>query len=285
MKPTVTVLIPCFNAKDFITETIDSVLQQSYKDYRIIVQDDCSTDGTWNLLVKNFGSHPLITLVQNDRNLGMCANWNKLFDLADGEYWLKLDADDIIYPDFLKKTVERALKSNADFVGSSYLFYDNAKLTTSKVWIHERIPDGKISNTLEQIFVYYPLHLCFTLLRGDFVKKISPDRRYFMETEVGDAEFQIRAALTPGFVANFINEELGLYRFHGNNSSLTPLKQSKSFFYDVVKKHHKTLKSELGGIYSRKIQQNLIIYIKEILKAKAPIDMRLLYTMIRYATV
>jgi hypothetical protein len=62
---------------------------------------------------------------------------------------------------------------------------------------------------------------------------------------VCDAEFQIRAAFQPEFKAYFIKQELGYYCQHGKNSSITPLKQAKSFIYDVIPIHHKALKANL----------------------------------------
>lgn len=280
-RPLVSVLIPCYNSLKTIDRTLQSVLSQTYTNIEVIISDDCSTDDTYHFLTKNYGNNRGILLSQNPKNLGMCGNWNKLFAKATGMYWLKLDADDIISPDFIEKTVKKAIETDADFTGSSYQFLDINKGEPSKVYIHQKMGEGFLDNPLASIFIDYPFHLCFTLLKAEFVKKISSEY-YFMETEVGDAEFQIRAALFPGFKAYFIKEELGFYCFHGNNSSLTPLKQAKSFLYDVIKKHHQSLDEKLNYAFHHKMRANFKQYLKSMLLGRAPWDMKLLLTCFRF---
>jgi glycosyltransferase involved in cell wall biosynthesis len=283
-KPLVSILIPCFNSLTTIDDTLKSVLAQTYCNIEIIVNDDFSSDGTFEHIKKSYAGKRNLKITQNDFNLGMCGNWNKLFEKATGEYWLKLDADDIINPTFIETTTIAALAHKSDFTGTSYQFYDKQQKQTSNVFTHQHRQTGFIEKPLQDIFINYPFHLCFTLLKADFVKKMSP-QYFFMDTEVGDAEFQIRAALNQNFKAYFINEELGLYCFHGNNSSLTPLKQAKSFIYDLVGKHHESLKHNLGKLYQKKIATNFKCYLKDMILQRAPWDLRLLYTSFKYAII
>ena len=279
--PLVSILIPCYNSISTIEKTISSVLDQTYVNIEIIINDDYSTDGTYNLIYEKYSSSPKITIHQNSKNLGMCGNWNVLFGLAKGKYLHKLDADDLVSPNFVSTCIKYAEEAGADFVGTGYQFLNINNNETSEVLCHKNLKAGLLVNPLQNIFVEYPFHLCFTLLRADFVKRISTSY-YFMETEVGDAEFQLRAAKEKNFKAYFIPQKMGYYCFHGNNSSLTPLKQAKSFMYDVVSKHHVTLKKELGKIYRDKMLSNFKEYLKSMLLYRAPWDIKLLYTCLKY---
>lgn len=280
----VSILIPCFNSLPTIEKTINSVIAQDYKEIEIIIQDDCSLDGTYELVCKKYNHLPFIKIQQNEQNRGMCCNWNILFAKANGVFWLKLDADDYIEPSFISTTLVKALATGADFTGTSYNFVDTEKNKITEVSSHYHLEEGFIENPLKSIFIDYPFHLCFTLLKAEFVKKISPDY-FFMDTEVGDAEFQIRAALSKDFKAYFISEKLGFYCFHGNNSSLTPLKQAKSFVYDVVAKHKTDLKRQLGINFNHKMIDNFKIYLKSMVLNRAPWDIKLLYTCIKYISI
>lgn len=280
-QPLVSILIPCFNSLSTIDETLKSALTQTYGNIEIIINDDCSTDKTFQYVKENYSDYKNLKINRNNNNLGMCGNWNELFKKANGKYWLKLDADDIISPTFIETTVIAALTHNSDFTGTSYKFYDTQKKLSNNVFTHINRESGFIEKPLQDIFINYPFHLCFTLLKADFVQTISKEY-YFMKTEVGDAEFQIRAALNPNFKAYFIKEELGLYCFHGNNSSLTPLKQARSFIYDVVGKHHLSLKQQLGRKYQKKIAKNFKCYLKDMILQRAPWDLKLLYTSFKY---
>jgi len=108
MKPLISICIPAYNNADYIAETINSVLSQSYKNFELIITDDCSKDDTVKI-VKSF-SDERIKLVINDSNLGMHGNWNKVLSLAKGDYMKLLCGDDLITPDCLEKQVAEFLK-------------------------------------------------------------------------------------------------------------------------------------------------------------------------------
>jgi glycosyltransferase involved in cell wall biosynthesis len=91
--PKVSVIVPLFNKRQFISEALDSVLNQTFSDFELIVVDDCSTDGSQDV-VKAF-KDPRIRFYQNEKNIGTAGIANKLIDLSRGEYIVRMDADDI----------------------------------------------------------------------------------------------------------------------------------------------------------------------------------------------
>ena len=103
-EPLISVCIPAYNNEAFITATLESVLGQTLRHFEIIITDDHSTDNTV-LAIKRF-SDPRIRLVQNETNLGLGGNWNKALSCARGIYIKLLCADDLIYPDCLRRQLE-----------------------------------------------------------------------------------------------------------------------------------------------------------------------------------
>jgi glycosyltransferase involved in cell wall biosynthesis len=103
-EPLISVCIPAFNNAAFIAATLESVLHQTHHHFEIIITDDRSTDGTVQA-VERF-SDPRIKLVQNETNLGLGANWNKALSFATGTYIKLLCADDLVYPDCLRRQGE-----------------------------------------------------------------------------------------------------------------------------------------------------------------------------------
>lgn len=97
--PVISVCIPSYNNGQFIARTCESVLNQTYGNFEIIVCDDHSSDNTV-AVVKGI-SDPRIKLVENPVNLGMGENWNKALSYARGKYVKLLCGDDILYPDCL----------------------------------------------------------------------------------------------------------------------------------------------------------------------------------------
>jgi glycosyltransferase involved in cell wall biosynthesis len=99
-EPLVSVCIPSYNNEEFIAHTLKSVLDQTFRDFEVVVVDDCSTDQTVSI-VKSF-SDLRIRLHQNPRNLGLGENWNKALSRARGKYVKLLCGDDVLQPTCLE---------------------------------------------------------------------------------------------------------------------------------------------------------------------------------------
>jgi glycosyltransferase involved in cell wall biosynthesis len=101
--PRVSVCIPAYNAARWTPRTMQSVLEQTYEDFELVVVDDASTDET--LPAIRAYDDPRIRLYSNPRNLGHAGNWNRTLNLANGPFVKFLNCDDIIYPDCLETMV------------------------------------------------------------------------------------------------------------------------------------------------------------------------------------
>ncbi len=100
--PKVSVIIPNYNHEKFLAERIDSVLEQTYRDFEVILLDDCSQDNS-RQVIERYRNHPLVRhTVFNERNSGSTfKQWNKGVRLARGEYLWFAESDDVAEPDFL----------------------------------------------------------------------------------------------------------------------------------------------------------------------------------------
>ena len=105
----VSILIPLYNSERFITQTIESTLEQTYKNIEIIIVDDGSTDNSYNI-AKKYKSDKV--KVYRQKNKGASAARNKAFELCSGDLIQYLDADDILDKDKIKFQVERYLNCN-----------------------------------------------------------------------------------------------------------------------------------------------------------------------------
>ena len=124
MAPRVTVLMTAYNTAAYIKETIDSILQQTFTDFTLLVINDGSTDATADI-VKSY-SDPRLQLVDNKENTGLTAVLNIGLKLATGDYIARMDSDDIAAPHRLETQV-RFMDSNPEvgIVGSWYQRFDN----------------------------------------------------------------------------------------------------------------------------------------------------------------
>ena len=125
----VSIIIPCYNSERFITETIESVLSQTYKNYEIIVVDDGSTDNTKSIV----SNYPEIKYIYQT-NQGTSSARNNGLKVSKGKYIIFLDHDDKLLPERLQSGVEY-LEDNLncafvlgwfDYIDSNGLIFNTA---------------------------------------------------------------------------------------------------------------------------------------------------------------
>lgn len=254
------ILIPTYNCKEFIEETLQYVFKHKLSNFEVIVRDDCSVDGTWEILQRlqhlfNF------KLFRNETNMGMCKNWNALFNDASGTYILKVDADDIIFTDKINSGLD-FLEANPEIDVLAFAFKVlEADGSERLVAVHNKLEQGIQNNLVGSVFLRNPFHLCFSIYKTDTLKKLKIGGKYFMETEIGDLDLQLRLAENDGKL--YFNKEVaGYYRMHESNSSKTPLKQAKSWINDVFPAHCDYLKKHLYKETKKVLRGRLINYLK-----------------------
>lgn len=95
-----------YNTIDSVKDAVDSILSQTHEDWDLLIIDDHSTDGTFDLLLSIAEVEPKITVLRNPKNLGLAASLNRGWRLARGELIARMDADDISHPQRLAKQVD-----------------------------------------------------------------------------------------------------------------------------------------------------------------------------------
>ncbi|MBL8030761.1 MAG: glycosyltransferase family 2 protein [Candidatus Doudnabacteria bacterium] len=133
--PTVSIVVPVYNAARFLDETIASVQAQTLTNWELILVDDYSIDESTKIVKKHANSDDRIRLIQNKQNSGAAISRNAGIDAAEGKYLAFLDADDLWHPEKLEKQVAFMREKDCAFSFTGYEFAD----TTGK-------PNGKKVN-------------------------------------------------------------------------------------------------------------------------------------------
>lgn len=105
MDELVSILIPVYNRKNFIAECIESALNQSYENIEVIISDNCSTDGTWEICKEYQKKDSRIRIFRNHRNVGPVLNWINCAEKARGSYSKILFSDDLLKKVCVEKMV------------------------------------------------------------------------------------------------------------------------------------------------------------------------------------
>lgn len=211
----ITVIIPVYNAQDFIQESIDSILQQTFTDFRLILVNDHSSDSTPQILETNAARDPRITVIHNTENLHISGATNKGLELTDTPYIALMDHDDISLPDRLAK---------------QYAFLENNPRYIVCGGNIEKFGSLTGANRLPTDPQYIDCSMFFSLLfenttlmmRSDFINK--HQLRYNSEFDLcQDYDMLERISrLQPGSIKN-IPDILVKKRFFAHNSSLNSL--------------------------------------------------------------
>jgi glycosyltransferase involved in cell wall biosynthesis len=113
--PLVSIGLPVYNGEDFIKDTLDSILQQTFDNFELIISDNASTDATEEICKSYILKDDRIKYHRNKKNLGAAKNYNQLVDMAKGKYFKWAAADDLIAPEYLALCVN-ILDNNLDIL-------------------------------------------------------------------------------------------------------------------------------------------------------------------------
>ncbi len=129
----VSVIIPSFNSKLTIFRAINSVLYQDYKNFEIIIVDDCSTDDGWELLNEKYSYDDRFCIKRLSVNSGAGVTRGLGLSIAKGNFFAFLDADDEWFPEKLFMQMDVVDNLNADIVYSAYeILQDNKILAKTR---------------------------------------------------------------------------------------------------------------------------------------------------------
>ena len=121
--PLVSVLMPVYNCENYITEAVNSILNQTYRNLELIIVDDGCTDATMQKVLS--ANDPRVKVFTNEKNLGLAASLNIAIEHASGPYLARMDADDISMPERIARQVDRLQRDQQISILGTGLQYFN----------------------------------------------------------------------------------------------------------------------------------------------------------------
>lgn len=174
-KPLVSILIPVYNRRKFIEESVNSALHQTYQNIEIIICDNKSTDGTYEFLLEKYGNNSKIILHQNESNGGPVMNWKQCLQRAKGKYVKILWSDDVIAPSFVSKCVD--VMEQRDDIAFAY--------SASVVFRDGRVQVGnRVYSLGETNALYHKTRFIKPSLEGSTTLPVSPGCALFRREDV-----------------------------------------------------------------------------------------------------
>ena len=162
--PLVSVVCVCFNHKEYVVESLRSVLAQTYDNIEIIVVDDASTDGSAEVIRMFAERHSAIRTVLLSKNVGNCKAFNAGLQYTTGRFIVDLAADDILLPERIARGVDVLLKQDGvNFTDAQYINAEGKVLYKhSDKFPHHGIPSGNLYRELIKSYFICPPTVMFS---------------------------------------------------------------------------------------------------------------------------
>ena len=221
--PAVSVVLPAYNCGRWLGLAIESVLQQTFADFEIIIVNDGSTDNT-EQIIHSFNDQR-INYVKNEKNEGLIYSLNKAIDSSRGKYIARMDSDDICRPERLAKK-KLFLDQNEDITvvaSTVILINDQGENTVAWPLDQQTITPGQIKRAiLKQNCVVHPT----VMMRSEVIKEL---KYKSYQKNIEDYDLWLRM-LSRGHKIAKIKEPLLLYRIHGDSITGIHLKNANPYF-------------------------------------------------------
>ncbi|MEM3434294.1 MAG: glycosyltransferase [Candidatus Methanomethyliaceae archaeon] len=212
IRPKISVIMPCYNSAPYVSEAIESILNQTYRDFEFIIIDDGSNDNTPEILAGYKDSR--IKIVRKEKNEGLIPALNLGIKLASGEYLARMDADDIALPQRFEREID-FLDSHPDFavVGTRAWRIDgNGKVLEPMIFItHWK----DVHYALEHGIC--PIIHSSVLMRTSVVRSLGGYRDQFKHAE----DFDLWLRIIEAWKICNLREKLMLYRSNPKGVRLT----------------------------------------------------------------
>ncbi len=210
----VSIGIPIYNAGQYLKQAIDSVLQQSFKDFELLLVNDGSTDDSLEIM-KSYND-PRIKIINDGVNKGLIFRLNEMILLSEGIYFARMDADDIMFPDRIERQLD-VLKKNSEIdivFGDAVSIDKDNQILGFKKSVEIKSQDDILKGIC-------PIHPTVMAKREVLLK--NPYKEGFIQME--DMELWYR--LITQYRFQNLNQPLLFYREDSNNNSQKHLKMIK----------------------------------------------------------
>ena len=237
MKPDISVIMSVYNGETYLREAIESVIGQTFKNWELVIINDCSTDSTGEILSDYSLKDERIKVHTNEVNLKLPSSLNKAISLCTGKYIARMDADDICLPDRFEKQF-KFMEENPDVSLSSCRF-----MTVKNGVYMSGGAGGRCDNNAlkAMLLVSNPILHPGVIAKADVMKKLNYDTTL---TCTEDLELWTRMVMDNQKI-QILPECLLIYRLHDKQITSTTLERQHTEVLKIQDKYYASLLEEM----------------------------------------
>ena len=216
MEEKVDILLATYNGEKYIKEQIESILNQTYKNIQIIISDDCSKDGTRQIL-KEYEKNDKIKVFYQEENLGYVKNFEFLLKQVESNLYMLSDQDDVWKKEKVEKSVEKIESEKLDLVFGDLEVVDENLNTLYKSYnryMHLIHKIKKYQKDYRLQYLYNCMTGCTIISRKNWIDKVLPfptNSKYMIH------DYWLGLVIALNGKVGYIEEPYILYRQHGKN--------------------------------------------------------------------
>lgn len=215
MTSRISVITATYNSEKYILETIQSVIDQTYPNWEMIITDDCSTDNTLNLVKKHIADDERITVHSLSHNSGSAIARQNSLSYAKGKYIAFLDSDDTWLPIKLEAQLKFMVDKNVSISFASYFLMNEKGVSLNK-----------IINSVDKIDYYQYLKNTIIGMSTSMIDTSKVGQVIFKDIRTRQDTYLWITLLKQGYIAYGISEPLANYRVRGDSISANKLKSA-----------------------------------------------------------
>jgi glycosyltransferase involved in cell wall biosynthesis len=228
LKSKVTVVLPVFNGEKYIRYAMESVLQQDYTNFELLIINDGSTDKTSDI-ISGF-KDPRLKIISHEKNLGLVNSLNEGIDLSDGDYIVRMDADDICLPGRISSQVKFMEKNPS--IGASGTFYF-ALINGKKLFYSFPTP---VNETKAMLLFNSPVAHPTAIIRRSLLRR---HNLKYSSQFVHAEDYFLWSQISEHADLSNLNKYFLEYRFHDSQvTAVQASSQIKSKSVDEVRTYH-----------------------------------------------
>ncbi len=227
--PKISLIMSVYNGEDYLAEAVESVLNQTFREFELIVINDCSTDRTGEILSGFAEKDARVKVHTNEVNLRLPSSLNKAISYAQGKYIARMDADDICLPERLEKQY-RFMEENPNTALSSCRF-----MTLKNGVIASGGCGGKCDaeSIKALLLVTNPILHPGIIAKADVIRDLGYDKNF---TCTEDMELWTRFVMA-GYEVKIMPEYLMIYRLHDKQITETTLEKQHKEVVAIQKRY------------------------------------------------
>ena len=243
------ILLATYNGEEYIKEQIDSILNQTYSNFRLLISDDNSTDKTLEIIRDYEKKDDRIKVFENKENNGVIKNFEFLLKQVDSDLYMLSDQDDVWYENKIEETYRKLKEDDADLVFTDLEVVDENLNTIYSSMNNYKGLTNKINKTIgsyKLVYLYNVITGCTILSKKKFIKDILPlpnDTKNLLH------DMWIGLVIALKGKISYLNKTTIKYRQHGTNEIGTKKVSSEMNSIKEIRDHFINVKVELFSEY------------------------------------